>query len=115
MGWWRKNRPATMWDLTKLKEEIKMDMTQLRTDLAALVAQVGAAETKEASDLAMVSKTVSDLKAQVAAGGTITQADLDALDSQVTAVAGGLTRIVTNLDEAAAAPAGTPPAGTPAP
>lgn len=83
-------------------EAIRMDITKLKADLAALVAKEAAAEGKEKADLAQISQTIADLKAKVGAGETVTQADIDALDGQVQQVSSGLDTIVSDLDKAAA-------------
>ena len=104
--------------LGRREHRMAVDVNQLKADLAALVASEKAAEDKEQADLALISDNIANLKAQVATGGGVTQADLDALDSQVLAVSSGLSTIVSNLDTAAKG-SGTapvaPPVATPFP
>lgn len=97
--------------LVEKEHRMAVDINQLKTDLAALVATEKAAEESEKADLALISDNITTLKTQLAAGGSVTQADLDALDSQVQTVSSGLSTIVSNLDAAAKpAPASVPPA-----
>jgi len=87
--------------LVEKGNRMAVDLAQLKTDLAALVASEKAAEAAEKTDLALISDNIAALKAQLANGGPVTQADLDALDSQVQTVSSGLQTIVSNLDTAA--------------
>jgi len=87
--------------LVEKGNRMAVDLAQLKTDLAALVASEKAAEAAEKADLALISDNIAALKAQLANGGPVTQADLDALDSQVQTVSSGLQTIVSNLDTAA--------------
>ena len=59
------------------------------------------AEASETADLATISQNIIALKANIAAGGSVSQSDLDALDVQVNQVGTGIGTIVTNLDTAA--------------
>ena len=90
--------PATRAEVRR----IRMDVTTLKMNLAALVAKEQAAEQKEAADLKTISDAIAALKAQLAGGVSISQEDLDALGGQVAAVSAGLDTIVNNLDAAAA-------------
>ena len=101
MAWYHYFRPATMGDLIRIQEALNVDITKLRTDLAALVAKETAAEASEIADLATISQNIIALKANIAAGGSVSQSDLDALDVQVNQVGTGIGTIVTNLDTAA--------------
>ena len=78
-----------------------LDITKLRADLTALQQKETTAEATETADLAKVSQTIAGLKAQIATGETVTQADLDALDTQVQQVGTGIDTIVSGLDSAA--------------
>jgi len=78
-----------------------MDIKKLQTDLAALVKREADAEATEVTDLTAIRTTIAELRAVVAAGGAVSQADIDALDAQVTGVSDGLGTIVSGLDAAA--------------
>ena len=50
--------------------------------------------------IASLTKTVADLKAQLAAGGPVTQAQLDALDASITGATAAIQAQTTNLTAA---------------
>ena len=74
----------------------------LKSKLQALVAQEAAFEGKVTSDLAAIAKVISDLKAGLSSNIAVTQADLDLLGGEVDGVAAGLTKVIGEIDGAAA-------------
>lgn len=86
-----------VWLLVNLQQEINI----LATSIADVKADVAALKAATAAEIAAVQKKIADLAGQVAAGGVATQADLDALHSDL----GG---VITTLQGETDAVSGTP-------
>lgn len=101
-----------MSDINKIQADEAAELSAIGDLKTAVVTAVGAiqANTQTISDQ---SKTIADLKAQIAAGNPVTQAQLDALDDSIT----GNTSIIQTQAAAllaAIAPPTPPPAPVPA-
>ncbi|MBL8290791.1 MAG: hypothetical protein JNN08_03085 [Bryobacterales bacterium] len=79
--------PETINQLTKEMKRMQVDLTKLRADVDTLKTETAAALTRVAED-------VQALTDQIAAGGGVTQADIDAIQTQI----GGVINSIKGLD-----------------
>ncbi len=100
---WDACMPATRGWVRQQLQEMKnvLNISKLKSDLAALQAQERALEGTISADLATIKQAIADLRAKIGAGETVTQADLDALDAQVADVSTGLAAVSASVDAAA--------------
>lgn len=86
---------AALSRFTNYGEQIMATLQEVQGELVSIKAGVDTSNALAAQQVAMI----ADLKAQLAAGSPVTQADLDDLDAKADAI----------LAAQGAAPAGTPP------
>lgn len=93
----RDDKVITLLNRIDRKENKEMaDITVLEADVTALVSSVNAAKA-----------ALDDLAQKVADGGSVTQADIDAIDAQLTSAKSTLDTAVSTDDPAPAPPAGS--------
>ena len=76
-----------------LRGNLMATLEQLKTDVQAAKDAIVAEKGEVATKLTALALEIQTLKDQIAAGTTVTQADLDALDASVKEIAAGVSDI----------------------